>query len=624
MERNGQSGAVTNFLLLLLAGVLAFSIGRYSHSLSAQVASYTIAFAVVITLVSWVQMRLEEQERLEQLEFEEVTRGGASSSLFNTGESETFPARRTREIYERIFVPIFSGVVAVGQGVVAYLAWRWLTNSGAVPLRQPLLALGLFGGLFIVLFLIGQYSTGVARLESRRLLRPSGNFLLLASYLMAIASAVVGAAVADFPRADFYAAKALCILLGLLSLEGVISVVFDIYRPRIKGKVAHPLYDSRLVGLLSHPEGVFSTAASALDYQFGFKVSETWFYQFLRTNFPWLVLAQLGLLLVSTCAVIINPGEQALLERLGRPVTGREVLGPGLHFKWPYPVDDVRRFRTDEIQSFLVGAIPNPDTEHDPAFLWTVSHYKEEFNLPTPSAALAASGTSRSVSTTNTPLSLLTVSVPIHYQISDLRAYAYNYDDAGEVLQRLANRELTLYFSKTDVHDLLTRGQSTAAEQLQRELQKRVDELKLGVKLLFVGLQDIHPPVSVAKDYEAVIDASQWRGTNRLDALGFQAMTNSLATAESNRIVVAEISRSSSEVNYALARAARFTNQLAADAIAPVVYRRRSFLQAYTNALGAPKKIVITTTNTDGVIQWNLEETIGEEFLKRLAPAAKP
>lgn len=624
MERNGQSGAVTNFLMLLVAAVLSFSIGRYSHSLTAQVASYAIGFGVLIALVSWVQMRLEEQERLEQLEFEEVTRAGASSSLFNTAESETFQARRTRELFERFFVPIFAGVVSAGQAVAAYLGWRWLDRSGAVPLQQPLLALGLFGGLFIVLFLIGQYSTGVARLESRRLLRPSGNLLLLAAYLMALTSAVLGAVVADFPRLDLLGARVLCVLLGLLALEGIASVVFDLYRPRIKGKIAHPLYDSRLVGLLSHPEGFFSTAATALDYQFGFKVSETWFYQFLRTNLPWLVLGQVGLLLLSTSVVIINAGEQALLERLGKPVPGREVLDPGLHVKWPYPIDEVRRYRTEEIQSFIIGAVPNNETKGETAILWTSAHYLEDYNLPTPSAALASSGTSRGTGVTNAPLSLLTVSVPIHYQISDLRAYAYNYDNAGEVLRRVANRELMLYFAQTDIHELITRGQSTAAEHLRREIQQRVDELKLGVKLLFVGLQDIHPPITVARDYEAVINASQWRGTNRLDALGFRAMTNSFSRADAHRIVAEATSRSSSGVNYAHARAARFTNQVMAYSAAPQFYAQRSFLQAYTNALGGSKKIIITTTNTSGSYQWNLEESIGKEFLKRLAPTTKP
>ena len=71
----------------------------------------------------------------------------------------------------------------------------------------------------------------------------------------------------------------LCGLLGLVALETLIQLVLEIYRPRVKGKIERPLYESRLVGLLGQPEGLITTAAQALDYQFGFKVSETWFYR---------------------------------------------------------------------------------------------------------------------------------------------------------------------------------------------------------------------------------------------------------------------------------------------------------------------------------------------------------
>ena len=80
----------------------------------------------------------------------------------------------------------------------------------------------------------------------------------------------------------------------------------------MKGKVARPLYDSRVVGLLAQPESLFTTAAQTLDYQFGFKVSETWFFQLLQKNLPLLLLAQLAALLLSTCVVFVDAGEQAV------------------------------------------------------------------------------------------------------------------------------------------------------------------------------------------------------------------------------------------------------------------------------------------------------------------------
>ena len=78
-----------------------------------------------------------------------------------------------------------------------------------------------------------------------------------------------------------------------------------------------------------------------------------WTSLLVRT-YAWLVLLQLGLLLLSTCFVFIETGEQALLERFGRPL-GAGVIGPGVHLKLPWPVERVHRFRTQEIQVFDIG-----------------------------------------------------------------------------------------------------------------------------------------------------------------------------------------------------------------------------------------------------------------------------
>ena len=43
-----------------------------------------------------------------------------------------------------------------------------------------------------------------------------------------------------------------------------------------------------------------------MDYQFGFKVSETWFFQLLQKNLPLLALAQLAVLFLSTTVVFVD------------------------------------------------------------------------------------------------------------------------------------------------------------------------------------------------------------------------------------------------------------------------------------------------------------------------------
>lgn len=115
------------------------------------------------------------------------------------------------------------------------------------------------------------------------------------------------------------------------------------------------MYESRLIGLLGSTGGLFSTAAQTLDYQFGFRVSETWFYKYLEQELGRLALLAIGLLWFGSMFVFVEPQEQALLERFGSPVANRGILEPGFHFKWPWPMDAVHRYPVRSLQSFTIG-----------------------------------------------------------------------------------------------------------------------------------------------------------------------------------------------------------------------------------------------------------------------------
>ena len=108
MERNAQKYTLINLLTLVAAAISGYAVARYSHAVSGAVSVVFMVLGVLVSAVSWFQTRLEERERLEKLEFDELTRTAASSALFTTGETEVFPAQRSREQFERFFVPGFT------------------------------------------------------------------------------------------------------------------------------------------------------------------------------------------------------------------------------------------------------------------------------------------------------------------------------------------------------------------------------------------------------------------------------------------------------------------------------------------------------------------------------------
>src|SRR6185312_14017735 len=348
MERSTRKNGLINLLILLGVTVAAFAVGGVTNSLAGRISAIFLGIGTLVAAVSWFQMRLEENERLEKMEFDELKRTKGASTLFETRDTEGFPAQRSREQFERFFVPAFTIVLLLVELIGAFLMWRGISRSVATPeLKEPTVAIMLFAVFGLVLLLFGIFSATMARLENHRLLRPSASWVLFGAYIcFAVALGAVGVEM-GYPRMDYYVEIILNALLALVALETIVNLILEIYRPRVKGKVARPLYESRLVGLLGQPQGLIKTAGQALDYQFGFKVSETWFYRFFEKALAWIILLQVAALFLSTTMVFIDPGEQALLEHFGRPA--KTILGPGGHLKWPWPIDKVYRYRTEQV-----------------------------------------------------------------------------------------------------------------------------------------------------------------------------------------------------------------------------------------------------------------------------------
>jgi regulator of protease activity HflC (stomatin/prohibitin superfamily) len=624
MERNIQKNGLVNLVISLAAGIAAFIVARYSNSLAGMVSVLFLGLGTLVCVVTWFQMRLEHSELLEKMEFDELARTRGESALFEGRDSEVFPAQRSREQFEKYFIPIFTALLCLAEAGGSYLFWKWFTShTVSTTLRDPMAGMFVFFLIALVLFLVGRFSATYARLEKQRLLRPSSSYLLLNAVLCAVVGAGIVGVQARFPRADLYVALALSSVLALVAIETLIALVLEIYRPRVKGKVGRPLYDSRLVGLLGQPEGLITTAAQAIDYQFGFKVSETWFYRFFERAILWLVPLQVLLLLLSTSLVIIEPGEQALLEHFGKPVASRPVLEPGPHFKWPWPIDRIYRFSTEQIQTFDVGFSPE-DKEPERAILWTVAHSKEDNFLVANREPPAAAGAANQVGGKRIPpVSLVTGSIPVLYQITNVVDWAYQNEDAPSLLQDLGTREIVRFLAGADLNDLMSSGRLEAARALAQRIQAASDEHHLGARIIEVALADLHPPVKVALDYEKVVAATQLKEARILEARAYEIKTNALAGAQATTLLDTAESDSVSRQVRAVAQAGLFTNQIPAFEAAPSVYAQRSYLKTFAHSTANARKYLMLTTNTHDVIVFDLQESVARDILNMKVPTPK-
>jgi membrane protease subunit HflK len=623
MERNLSKNGLVNALALLVGGIALVVLAGYAKSLSAEVSAVFVGVGFLVSLTAWFQMRLESREEAERLELLELANSRSDSALFAESAAESFTAKRSREQFERWLVPIFTGALFIVEALaVWWFRERLLGQTQAMSAPDPQFAMAIGAGTGLVLFLVGKYSTRLAELENSRLLRPSASSVLLAALLCGLSAIIAACDWFGFPKYDQYAAWGLTGLLALTAVETLLSLILEIYRPRTRGKAPRVLYESRTIGTLSEGGGLFGTLAHALDYQFGFKVSETWFYDTLRQHAGELAFFWLVILAVSSSLVVIDPGQQGLLEHFGKPVEN-PILNPGFHVKWPWPIDTVERVDTTSLQSFTVGDEPDPELQRERTVIWTRRHFKAENYLLVASHdqgtgagnAVEPSSTNGPTTGLTVPVNLLSAMIPVQYYIRDVQQWAYNHDNASDLLQRIAYREVTRYMASVDLPLVMSSGRLEAARDLEKAIQKKADDAKLGVQIVMVGLQDMHPPmgtkqISVAAAYEQVVGAIAEKETAILQAEAAKAETVPLAYAEATRLTNEAVAEAFWKREIASGTAARFTNQMAAYKISPKTYRQRAYLSTVAEALGPSRKLIVSATNTHDVILLNLEEKI--------------
>jgi len=242
--------------------------------------------------------------------------------------------------------------------------------------------------------------------------------------------------------------------------------------------------------------------------------------------------------------VIVDTGEMVVIERFGRPLqsgaateTVRDVrtiavvdaLGPGLHFKWPWPIDIAYRYPVGRVQEAMIGFRQEAKGEGsglDKPILWTKKHEWEphlDVIVATETGtaaqpAVTVPSTQPAVADRSVPVSLIRVSMPVEYRIVDLKAWRERYVDPQKLFEELAYRELTKYCASVDVDQAMGADRMKMAEDLRQRVQAKADALGLGVQIVFLGVRSVHPPEEVAKDFEALVGAQLNKRTVVLEA----------------------------------------------------------------------------------------------------------
>ncbi len=512
-------------------------------------AALTASIFVLLGIVVWValavvfdQHRRERIEAIEQENFaaEDLT----SSSVFDEAAGDLRVAARRLESLYKFMLPAVS--LLMGAALVVGGSLRLAGGSGealdavnqggrAVDAASAshgwAIAIGI--GVAVIGFVFARFTSGMARATVWENLRGGSVY--------AVGSSLFGLLIAVAQFADIAGASALLSLLDqifaialiVLGAEVFVSFVLDIYRPRKAGEYPRPAFDSRLLGFVAAPDRIAESISDAINYQFGFEVTGSWFYRLLSKSFLWLVLVGGVASWLMSSFVVLDPHQRGLLLVNGTP-SDRE-LGPGLHVKPPWPFGRVvipeytreervgagDAERTVEVNELTATGVRVLELAGEPArvdgpVLWQDEALRQTLMVVQPDRRTGDERGGRA-------LSLATVRVPLYYTVKPGEAEAFillGRDSASrdETLKHTAQRVLVRELGSRTVEEIVGGGRDEIRRELQAGIERAFAGLNpdtsgtprgAGVEILFVGFEDARPPREAAASFEQVFEANQ-------------------------------------------------------------------------------------------------------------------
>jgi len=524
---------------LILQGLIAgavFGLATLTGSRGLEELGWYLLGGLPVWFIALLVFRQHELADLEAMDLEELRREkratGGAEALFDEegGTALGFRVAAARlEWMQRWVVPAFG--LGIGVFLLAVGAWRWLeirklglSDPQWGALKQAQLGLILLSILMLAQFFFARYASGMGRLPQWQLLRACGSYALGNSLVAMALTVSFGAhlyqGIVSWERLVAYAIP---IVMTVLGIETLVNFVLDRYRPRTPGSESRAAFDSRLVGLISEPGGIAHSLAEAINYQFGFRVSQTWFYQLLQRAALPLTGVGIASIWLLSCLVVVWPHERAIVERFGRQLHPDRPLPPGVHLKWPAPFELARKFNTDQLQVFFIGykegdqpLPPKPGTKAPTVELWTDDRHsgRQHFDFlisPPPAAEEGSAGRSDpgAAEGQRTAVNLLRLELFVQYRIDPERLtdYTRNLSDPAAALRVVAWEEVSRFCASTHIDALMGQQLGQVGDTLAGRIARRADELGLGLQIVRVGLPKVHPEKSVAETFRKVVTA---------------------------------------------------------------------------------------------------------------------
>jgi modulator of FtsH protease HflK len=295
----------------------------------------------------------------------------------------------------------------------------------------------------------------------------------------------------------------------------------------------------------------------------------------MGTGTRWLGLAALLVLgaYLATGVYVVDTDEEAVVRRFGAPVA---EVGPGMHYRLPWPVDQVDVLKTTSVMKTGVGFVLRGDSED------------------------AIDGMEVLTGDTN----ILSIALALQYVIQDPTDFLFGTESAEALIGGIAEAALTETVLSMPVDEVLTTGRLAIQDQVKRATQARLDEYHSGVRITSSNIMTITLDKSVAEAFQEVTDAMADREKSRNEARMYANNLIPKTRGEAHALVREAQGFRQERVAQAVGNTSRFLALLQEYRKAPEITQARLYLEAMEEIL--PEVTMYVIDSEEGQVPVNL------------------
>ena len=290
------------------------------------------------------------------------------------------------------------------------------------------------------------------------------------------------------------------------------------------------------------------------------------------------VVGMIILILLASSFYQIRPEEIGLILRFGKFVRTTE---PGLHIKIPL----VEKLEKVPVQRQL---------KMEFGFRTVTPGIRTEYRVTPESAREAVMLTG--------DLNVAVVEWIVQYKIKDAYKYKFKIRDVDSTFHYMNEAVVRKVVGDSSVDEVITIGRARIANEAKEELQKLCDLYEIGIEVSQLILQDVNPPDPVQPSFNDVNESLQEKERKINDARAEYNQIIPKAKGEAEQVISASEGYAMERINRAQGDANRFKNIYREYARAPLVTRKRLYLEAINQILPKISKKIIFDENQKNIL----------------------